>query len=139
MKTRIRNRKLTKPHDVDYLSLNLGLPECQYALDADMIEILQERPEPPDPAPERRVREPEGDPAKFLGPVQMDWAATLLRGEDAAFENLAARQPPFYRARGFLEDGWRLLPAAQGAPVNIWVKIETFIIFEHLIYNYLTC
>ncbi|HRH96635.1 MAG TPA: hypothetical protein PLB55_11900 [Prosthecobacter sp.] len=73
----------------------------------------------------------------------MDWAATLLRGEDAAFENLAARQPPFYRARGFLEDGWRLgwrlLPAAQGALVNIWVKIETFIIFEHLIYNYLTC
>ncbi len=52
--------------DADYLSLNLGLPECQYALDADMIEILQERPEPPDPAPERRVREPEGDPAKFL-------------------------------------------------------------------------
>jgi hypothetical protein len=104
MKTRIRNRKLTKPHDVDYLSLNLGLPECQYALDADMIEILLERPEPPAPAPERRVREPEGDPVKFLGPVQMDWAATLLRGEDAAFENLAARQPPFYRVRGV----WRM-------------------------------
>lgn len=42
--------------------------------------------------------------AKALTPVQMDWAATLLRGEDAAFENLAARQPPFYRARGFMED-----------------------------------
>jgi hypothetical protein len=91
--------------DADYLSLNLGLPECQYALEADMIEILRQRPELPDPAPERRVREPEGDPAMFLGPVQMDWAATLLRGEDAAFKNLAARQPPFYRARGFLEDG----------------------------------
>lgn len=42
--------------DADYLSLNLGLPECQYALDADMIEILRQRLEPPDPAPERRVR-----------------------------------------------------------------------------------
>lgn len=151
--------------DADYLSLNLGLPECQYGLDADMIEILLERPEPADAAPEpvRMVAEPEGDPAKFLGPVkellardatvraawifeakgteplprghcsyelallmqspddehllrqvelmakaltpvQMDWAATLLRGEDAAFDNLAARQPPFYRARGFLDD-----------------------------------
>jgi hypothetical protein len=58
--------------DADYLSLNLGLPECQYGLDADMIEILLERPEPADAAPEpvRMVAEPEGDPAKFLGPVK---------------------------------------------------------------------
>lgn len=149
--------------------LNMGQKECQYDLDADMIDILLERPEPPDDVPARRVAEPQGDPAKFLGPVrellardaavraawifevqdteaadaatrlrghasyelallmrnpddehllpkvetmakaltpvQMDWTATLLRGEDAAFENLAARQPPFYRARDFLEGG----------------------------------
>lgn len=149
--------------DADYLSLNFGLPECQYALDADMIEILLERPEPTDERPARMVAQPEGDPAKFLGPVrellardaavraawifeakgtepqprghcnyelallmrnpddehllrqvetmakaltpvQMDWATTLLRGEDAAFEKLAERQPPFYHAKGFLED-----------------------------------
>ena len=42
--------------------------------------------------------------AKALTPVQMDWTATLLRGKDAAFQNLAARQPPFYHARGFLDD-----------------------------------
>jgi len=147
--------------DVDELWLNFGLPECQYCFDVDMIEILLERPEPPDPKPKRLVAEPEGDPAKFLGPVkellardatvraawifeartdeelppgetryelallmqnpdddhllrqvetmakaltpvQMEWAATLLRGEDQAFHQLAEHQPPFYAARGFL-------------------------------------
>jgi len=156
-------------YEADIL-LNMGQKECQYDLDADMIDILLKRPEPRDdsPAPARTVAKPEGDPAKFLGPVrdllsrdatvcaawifevtneevpdatrlrghasyelallmrnsddehllskvetmakaltpvQMDWAATLLRGEDAAFEKLAESQPPFYSARDFLEAG----------------------------------
>ncbi len=148
--------------DADELWLNFGLPECQYGMDPDMIDILLERPEPPDPEPPRVVAQPEGDPAKFLAPVksllareasvraawifeakvsepemrgqccyelallmqnpddehllqqvetmakaltpvQMEWAATLLRGEDTAFQQLAERHPPFYAARGFLE------------------------------------
>lgn len=149
----------------DELWLNFGLPECQYRLDPDMIDILLERPEPSDAprSPERMVHEPEGDPAKFLQPVkellardaavraawifeartdeerprghasyelallmknsdddhllsqvemmakaltpvQMDWAATMLRGEDAAFRQLAERHPPFYTAKGFLDE-----------------------------------
>lgn len=42
--------------------------------------------------------------AKALTPVQMDLAATQLRGEDEAFRQLAERHAPFYTARGFLED-----------------------------------
>lgn len=56
--------------DADYLWLNFGLRECQYGLDADMIDILLKRPEPPDPEPQVRVTAPAGDPAKFLQPVK---------------------------------------------------------------------
>jgi hypothetical protein len=148
--------------DADIL-LNMGQKECQYQLDPDMIDILLERPEPPDPEPPRTVSMPSGDPAKFLTPVrellardgsvraawifeaksgrpelkgqcdyelallmqnpeddhlrqqvetmaraltpvQMEWAVTLLRGEDAAFRQLSERHPPFYTAKGFLEE-----------------------------------
>ncbi|MBE7497619.1 MAG: enhanced serine sensitivity protein SseB C-terminal domain-containing protein [Verrucomicrobiaceae bacterium] len=50
--------------------LNMGQKECQYDLDPDLIDYLLEQPEPPDPEPPRTVARPEGDPAKFLGPVK---------------------------------------------------------------------
>lgn len=160
--------RLMMQQPADHLWLNLFVPGAQYTLDPDLVEMLLERPEPPDPAPPRVVREPEADPARFLGPVrellardaavraawifeapppagaesprvrvevnyelallmqdpeddhllrpvelmakaltpvQMEWAVTQLRGEDASFRRLAECQPPFYAAHGFLEGG----------------------------------
>ncbi|MBK8039075.1 MAG: SseB family protein [Verrucomicrobiaceae bacterium] len=61
---------LLRAQDVDELWLNFGLPECQCFLDPDMIDILLERPEPPDPPPARRLPDPEGDPTRYLQPVK---------------------------------------------------------------------
>lgn len=58
--------------------MNLGLPDLQFSLDPDMIELLLERP-----APEPLPTEPQeivgfdlaGDPAQHLGPLR-DFLAT---------------------------------------------------------------
>ena len=53
-----------KEVDAD-LCMNLGIKEWQYMLDPDLVEILLERPEPPDPEPGAPsvVLSPEGAPA----------------------------------------------------------------------------
>ncbi len=55
-----------------HLWMNLGLPECHYYLDPDMVEILLSRPEPPLPdVPTQKVTfAVEGNPEQYLGPLK---------------------------------------------------------------------
>lgn len=55
-----------------HLAVNLGLPECQYVLDPDMVEFLLARPKPAalQEKPARMVMELEGDPGKWLAPLR---------------------------------------------------------------------
>jgi len=55
-----------------HLVLNLGLPECQYVLDPDMVEILLERPEPVyDKPPDAVVgMEPTSEVDEHLAPLR---------------------------------------------------------------------
>jgi hypothetical protein len=54
------------------LLINLGLPECEYFPDPDMIEILLSRPEPPAALPPTdKVRfNPPGNPERYLAPLK---------------------------------------------------------------------
>jgi hypothetical protein len=54
------------------LWMNFGLPECQYHLDPDMVEILLSRPEPaaPDAPTEKVTFAVEGNPEQYHGPTQ---------------------------------------------------------------------
>jgi len=54
------------------LCINVGLKDCQYNLDPDMVEILLSRPEPQyDSKPGRKIiLEPAGDPEKHLAPLR---------------------------------------------------------------------
>jgi len=54
------------------ITMNCGVKDGQYTLDPDMVEILLSRPEPVPVGsqPQRKVRVPEGDPQRFLGPVR---------------------------------------------------------------------
>jgi hypothetical protein len=57
---------------VDYMWINAGLKECQYQLDADMVEILLSRPEPEyqtEPSGQLGLH-PEGDPQHYLDPLR---------------------------------------------------------------------
>lgn len=105
--------RLMMMQPADHLWLNLFVPGAQYTLDPDMVDLLLERPEPPDSGLERLVRVPEDDPGKFLGPVRdllardaavraawifeapasMDKAAPASRG-DVSYELALLMQDP---------------------------------------------
>lgn len=57
--------------DVDYIWINPGLKECQFQLDADMVELLLSRPEP-DYArgPAHHVEQPDEPPPYDLAPLR---------------------------------------------------------------------
>jgi hypothetical protein len=63
--------KLLKDSEAD-LCVNVGVKECQYNLDPDMVEILLSRPEPQYAAqPSRKITlEPNDDAAKHLAPLR---------------------------------------------------------------------
>jgi SseB protein N-terminal domain len=63
--------KLLKDSEAS-LCINVGVKECQYNLDPDMVEILLSRPEPKyDEPPVRKiVLEPAGGPEKHLAPLR---------------------------------------------------------------------
>jgi hypothetical protein len=54
------------------LCINIGVKDCQYNLDPDMVEILLSRPEPKYDVQSARkaVFDPGDDPAKHLGPLR---------------------------------------------------------------------
>jgi SseB protein C-terminal domain len=54
------------------LTINLGLKDCQYHLDPDMVEILLSRPEPAyGPQPARKINlQPAGDPEQHLAALR---------------------------------------------------------------------
>lgn len=63
--------KAISHHDA-HLWINLGLPECHYHLDPDMVAILLSRPEPKyDAQPTRHVNlDPDGRPEQHLNPLR---------------------------------------------------------------------
>jgi len=93
------------------LWMNFGLPECQYHLDPDMVEILLSRPEPAaaDRPTEKVTFAVEGNPEQYLGPlkdflshqpnVRAAWilspkTAPLAAGNSRAYEiHLVMRDP----------------------------------------------
>jgi hypothetical protein len=92
-----------KEHDANFL-MNLGLPECQYYLDPDMVDIVLERP-----APEPLSDEPQeivsfdlsGDPGQHLGPLR-DFLATQPTVRAAWIVSTGASEGERVRSQNYL-------------------------------------
>ena len=83
--------KFVSSFDV-HLWINLGLTECQYHLDPNMVEILLSRPEPKygDQPTHRIVIEPAGELEKHLAPLSaISWAGSPRCGRPG----FSARNP----------------------------------------------